>query len=208
MKKHIIFVILTSIVTINLFSQNLKINNGLSFSSMNFKFGDTKLFNSEIQSYCISLGVDYLNHKYYYLSSEIGLIKQGGKEYNYPIEQDVLGNIIERWNYFHINTTFRIKYAFDDNQIYAGFGPKLDILSDSKNFNNKGFTGYQLNNLSFGFKPELGFNKFLNNNIYIGLNLSYLLNIRYFAKSEFNQISINTYIFMFSLGYNFDKKYK
>ena len=211
MRTYIVFIIfLVCSANENLRAQNLKINSGLSFSSLNFKIGEVNLYDSRIKSFHTSLGVDYLEHKYFFISSEIGLIEKGGQEANISL-MSIGGDVmkyfdrVEKWNFIHFNTTFRIKYPFNTFHLYAGFGPKFDILLGSNSFDGKSFESYGINRYSFGFKPEIGTNTILTNKISAGLNLSYLIDIGDFAKNEFVTISNNTWIMMLSLRYNLNR---
>lgn len=60
------------------YSQILKIDNGISMNSLKGK--DFDLFPHKIVSYSGMLGVEYLQKKWFYLSSEVGYLKLGGKE--------------------------------------------------------------------------------------------------------------------------------
>jgi hypothetical protein len=97
-----------------------------------------------------------------------------------------------------MNTTFRIKYPFENNYVYIGFGPKLDyLLSDNK---LKSYD-YILRKWSLGFKPEIGFTKYLSNSINVGLNYSYLWNIRNVAKTEYTGMNHHHHRILLSIGY-------
>jgi hypothetical protein len=103
MKKAILLFSLLLISTPVIFSQTIKLENGISISSMNSeKF---TLLNKNIHSYSMTLGCDYWEHPYFYLSSEIGYIRTGGKdqilllysEHSNPIPT----TIVKRLDYLH-----------------------------------------------------------------------------------------------------------
>ena len=211
MRAYIIIIIfLIGSVNEILNAQNLKINSGLSLSSLNFKIGEFNFYDSRIKSFYPSLGIDYFEHKYFSISSEIGLIEKGGKESNILLtsvggETQQHIDLFEKWNFLHFNTTFRINYPFNNFHLYAGFGPKFDILLGSNSFDNISFENFRINRYSFGFKPEIGFNSILTNKISMGFNLSYLIDIGDFAKNELFTITNNTWMMTLSLRYSLAK---
>src|SRR5690625_3642928 len=75
-KFTIIIILLSQSSTV--FSQVLKVNNGISISSVKSKKVD--MLSKSMSAYSFSLGVDYLEKEHFYLSSEIGYLKKGGKE--------------------------------------------------------------------------------------------------------------------------------
>lgn len=189
------FVFLTVVV-----AQVFKIENGLSFSSMTSqKF---ELLNQRITSYSIFAGYDYWEHKNYYLSSEMGYVRKGGKEYFSRNTETPEVELSDYWDYLQLNTTLRLKYPYRNSHVFIGLGPKLDFLVSSKDFKDEIFSnvGYQMHSVSYGAKIEAGFVKDLKK-VRIGLNGSYFLNINGMGKSEYNKLNNNTFLIMFSAGY-------
>src|SRR5699024_12517858 len=86
------------------FYQVLIVNNLISISSVKSKKGD--MLSKSMSAYSFSLGVDYLEKEHFYLSSEIGYLKKGGKEENEYLPEPYT-NVKETWNYIHLNTTIR-----------------------------------------------------------------------------------------------------
>lgn len=195
MKKVILFSLLSLCATLH--SQTIKVENGLSFSSMHSNKFD--ILNENITNYGLNVGLDYFDHELFYLSSEIGLITKGGKEDDLLIGNETI-NLRESFQFVHLNTTIRLKYQVDNAHLFVGIGPKLDFLVGSGEFTDEIYTGYDMDKLSIGSKAEVGLVQDMNK-IRIGLNLSYLINFGGAARSEFISIGNNTYSLMFSIGY-------
>ncbi len=191
------------IFTPNIFGQTIRIDNGLSISSMHSK--NTDFLNKSITSYHTSIGIDYLENKYYYLSSSIGLIRKGGKEFVHLSNQDDV-ELKNSWNFLHIKTSIRLKAPLTNNFfVYAGIAPKIDILIDSPNFQDIFYPtlNYQLNKYSFGTDVELGAIKDIER-FRIGLSLAYLINIGKVVNTPTQDVikpRNNTFLISLSLGY-------
>lgn len=188
MKKILLVVFALLMMGVNeIFSQVVKVENGLSLSWMK---GDN--LENKLSAYSVMLGCDYLEHDWFYLSSEIGYIKKGGKDnvYDRFYEEDNYASvgyagIKSKLNYLHINTSFRVKHSFDKLTIYAGIAPTIDFLLKEKSntkFEDKEYKeDFNANKVVLGIKPEIGVFYDINK-IRISLNVSYLRNITHIAK--------------------------
>lgn len=198
MKKNILSALLL-LVCSTVFSQTIKIENGLSFSSMDSK--EFHILSENVTNYSFLAGCDYFEHKFYYISSEIGYLQIGGKETNDPAANNTLINIQDIWQYIHLNTTIRFKYQTGNSQLFVGVGPKLEVLVSSNKFTDVIYSnGYEMNKLSPGGKGEIGIVQNINR-IRVGLNYSYLVNFWNVGKSLYHSVYSNTSCLMFSIGY-------
>jgi len=210
MKKVIICFVLVLSNYLLVSSQVIKVENGLSVSSMNSSKFD--LMNGSFYSYSVLLGCDYWEHPYFYLSSSIGYIKKGGKDnvllldsYSQPLQNVTVKG---KWDYLHLNTSFRIKYPIQHSHLYLGAGLKADILTSSPYFNNMLDVekGYKMESFIPGMKLETGFNKEIRK-LVIGLNASYLIDFNRIGKSillqngTYNYISNSNTLLFLTLGY-------
>ena len=175
MKKVIVCLLLALSNFSLLSSQVIKIENGLSISSMNStKFN---LLNDNLYTYSVLLGCDYLEHRYFYLSSGIGYIQKGGVDNVIQLDENAhpLNTISMKgkWDYLHLNTSFRIKYPFKKNHLYIGAGLKADVRTSSTDSNHSYLhEGYKMASIIPGMKIEMGFNREMKRLI-IGVNASY-----------------------------------
>lgn len=113
-------------------AQVITVENGFSISKVKGWYGQKNLL-----PYQMSLGVDYMDHGWFQLSSQIGFLKKGGKtESTYFEEEDSpSGYFLSRLHvrYLTFNTTFNLKSRPQKGWVwFAGLGPRVDIyLSNS-----------------------------------------------------------------------------
>ena len=209
MKKVIVCLLLALSNFSLLSSQVIKIENGLSISSMNStKFN---LLNDNLYTYSVLLGCDYLEHRYFYLSSGIGYIQKGGVDNVIQLDENAHPlntiSIKGKWDYLHLNTSFRIKYPFKKNHLYIGAGLKADVRTSSTDSNLSYLhEGYKMASIIPGMKIEMGFNREMKRLI-IGVNASYLIDFKNAGKSillidgAHNNLSASNALLSFTLGY-------
>ena len=209
MKKVIVCLLLALSNFSLLSSQVIKIENGLSISSMNStKFN---LLNDNLYTYAVLLGCDYLEHRYFYLSSGIGYIQKGGVDNVIQLDENAhpLNTISMKgkWDYLHLNTSLRIKYPFKKNHLYIGAGLKADVRTSSTDSNHSYLhEGYKMASIIPGMKIETGFNREMKRLI-IGVNASYLIDFKNAGKSillidgAHNNLSASNALLSFTLGY-------
>ena len=201
-KIYIIFVI--CIVSNSLFTnaQCIKINNGIVISSINHD--KMPVLNNNETSYAGSIGIDYLNHKYFFLSSEAGYSATGG--HDYILTLDVNGDRhaktkLKAHNLF-INTTFNGKLPIFKNSffLFADTGIQVDYML-KKDFYVDGIkiseTPYDIDisrlYICIPFKAGVYYDF---NRIRIGTYYSYLLNV-----NKRNNMTKRQQIITFSIGY-------
>lgn len=181
------------------YSQTIKIDNGFSITNLKTKKFDA--LHTDISSYCGFIGIDYFNKKRFYLSSEIGYIRIGGKETNESLPAtDSAYKVFKSFSYGHVNTTFRIQDNSKNSGVYLGIGPYLNILLSSNKFQSPNYNSYTAQKLNFGFKTEAGYVVSLNK-IKLGLNGAYLINISPMAKSAYNSFTYKAFIGSLTIGY-------
>lgn len=194
MKAVIICILLAICYHEPVLSQVIKLNNGLLVTKTTNKKGN--FMKENITTYALSLGVDYWEHNYYYLSSEIGYIKLGAKESNAYMDNKHTP-VLETWNNLQFDTTFRVRYPMRAFFVYLGLGPKIDILLGEQKFTSSFLQGIpRRNRVNFGTKTEAGVACDLKK-IRIGLNYSYNFNFNSIARGLYNY----QHMLMFSLGY-------
>lgn len=124
------------------FGQTVKIQTGTTLSKLDWQINhlDFAPYSEAIIGYSVMAGIDYLESKYFNLSSNLGFIRKGGKgtitfttETGEPIDERT-GRA--KLDYFTVNTTFDFKYPVKDKIIpFVSFGPRFDYLAGfSKEF--------------------------------------------------------------------------
>lgn len=176
-------------------SQTIKMDNSIALSSFSSKKFD--ILNTPVKSYSFMIGIDYLNSGIIGLSSQVGFLTKGGEE---EITIPYSERLIEKVNYMHFNTTLRLRHEIMKCTVYAGIGPKVDVLIDKKYLQDFLYKDYKLNRISAGVKYELGFDQSLTDKISVGINVSYIQNIGIMGGTEYNELTNNTFLFSFVLG--------
>jgi hypothetical protein len=177
-------------------AQTIKFDNGVTWNHLKGK--NFPLFDQQIVAYSGLLGIEYLQHKLFYLSSEAGYIQLGGKEtagIGAPELKDT-----ETWNYVHLNTTFRLQGGDPVNSFFIGAGPYLNVLMGDRNISHAVYNGYGAQRLNWGCKAEAGYNKHLGS-IVLGVNASWLLPISATVKSPYTSLNARSLGLYLSLGY-------
>jgi hypothetical protein len=176
------FKLLATVLLISGFSfgQVVKIQTGVSISSLDWQVSSPDWIhdNETLMGCPVFIGLDYLDKKYFNLSSNIGLLKKGGKvtlKNTNPAKY--VGDQITETNldYLSVNTTCDFKYPLE-NKItpFIGIGPRIDLLLNDISFINKFSYGLLLGG---GFKYDI-------NKIQIGLRVDYYLNFNKINKAE------------------------
>lgn len=182
-------------------AQVVKIDAGATFSSMQ---DDTEMhqFTHNNTGATVRIGVDWLEHEWFYLSSEVGYMATGGTDKIYianggGVQTNTVDWTMRRDN-IHINTTFRAKLAYGSFHAYVGVGPKLDIplnITMNDNLESDYTTTFATREIMFGIKTEVGAAYDINN-LRLGINFAFLPDITR-QKSYLNQTTRNN---IFSLG--------
>jgi hypothetical protein len=111
--------------------QHIKIQTGTTLSKLDWQ--NLGLYNETLIGHSLLAGIDYLENKYFNLSSNLGFIQKGGKET--LIFVDVEGEQIAeitmeaKLDYFTVNTTLDLKYPIKDKILsFISVGPRFDYL--------------------------------------------------------------------------------
>ena len=152
------------------FGQILKIHSGVSISNLDWKIGSNewKYNNESLIGYSFLVGLDYLNNTNFNLSSNIGLIKKGGKVI--AIAENSADRILDvSLDYLTLNTTCEFKYQLKNKVTpFISYGPRLDMLLNElylttyNRFNYGLLLGggikYDINKIQLGFRLDYYFN--------------------------------------------------
>ena len=161
------------------FSQVIKVNAGLSLSAMDIKNSST--LNENLSNLFVTAGLDYWEHTYWYLSSELGFIKKGGKE-SVNLRESIddpgtLTDIKGAWSVIQLNTTFRVKIPIVMNHhLIIGAGPSLDFIMGSEKY------GFEPHSASLGVKLDAGYETMINERFKLGLMYSFDRSLTPFGK--------------------------
>ena len=195
--------------------QLLKFQAGVSGSSLDWKIvnGTVQQYKQKITGHSIFIGLDYLQKKYFNLSSNIGILRKGGEEDNIfftdPFGQPLIGEKQKATlDYLSINTTFDLKYPIKEKLFpFVSLGPRLDYLTSNNDRFNSLKEAKELNKFSYGINMGAGFQyQFLR--FRIGIRGDYLLNLNHISdytvtnmmRDERIQVKDKTFIGNLFLG--------
>jgi hypothetical protein len=214
MKRLGLFLI-SMTITILVNGQTIKIQAGTSISNLDWKYKGINVdpvYKETLIGYSFFTGMDYFDKQYFNLSSNIGMIRKGGKGEIALIDQngELAGQtIIEKptLDYLSINTTVDLKYPIKEKVFpFICFGPRLDYLFN----NSKHFDGLkdlnELNNTTIGLILGCGL-KYYISNIQLGLRADYYLNFTKVADWTIQnsgiggEINVNTFTTNLTIGY-------
>jgi hypothetical protein len=187
--RRIVLILLGFLLSTFVNGQVLKVQAGISVSSLQARLeyrGDVLTGEyAPLVGHSFFVGLDYLNKKYYSLSSNIGVVRKGSTEEYQKVNEEgewVDATRRQTLDYFSINTTADFKYPIGDRITpFVSVGPRIDILLDEEYSELMISEGYKkgdgLNSYNYGLLLGCGtnynFSKF-----YIGLRGDYYLNAK------------------------------
>ncbi len=207
MMKRIILLAATIVTSLALSAQVLKLDVGTSFAYMQ---DDTPMhnFSKTLIGNSLTLGVDWMEKNWFYLSSEIGYLTSGGVDRIDIMEGsglplDEIDWRLQRHN-IHLNTTFRAKWGYKKFHAYLGVGPKMDIPVEvtTDQYSDEDDISFLKHEVMFGLKAEVGV-AYTFNDVRVGLNAAYLPDLTR-QTSYLNQTTRNDiFKLSVSVGYIF-----
>lgn len=220
MKRNILFLILT-IWGCSAYSQTIYLKLGTSLSKLGLTYiyqaGTEQQYDDPLLSYALSTGVEYLQHKYFSISSDLLLYKSGGKYSTDEMNTNFVFISPDKISvsYLSLGSSFNFDPINNKYKLQLSFGPRLDYIiggvkNEPYNWIDK---ANGLNKLNYGFTAGAGL--FYNLNEYVlGVEAQYLYRLRKLSelKGSFNQGATSTggvdateqvVLFGFSFGYRF-----
>lgn len=132
------------------------IRNGISISKMKFDpWGDNFDFRKSMVSYSGGLQIEYLNHTYWSVVSNISYVQKGGIRIN-----DTFSNrpTSERWelHYLSLDTQFKAKLPLHRFTPYVTIGPRVDYLTGYNHYFKEWNDVFTLAKRSYGIRYGIG----------------------------------------------------
>lgn len=194
------------------YGQTIHLQGGMSVSKLDWvveynNVPTLSFFNTEVTGVNIYAGVDYLNSKYFNLSSNIGYIQKGGKEDNISFTDgsgNVLysGSVTTRIDYISANTLAELKYPVAKTIVpFISAGPRVDYLVNY----DKDFWGSAIRQTSYGLLLGGGV-KYVFDRIELGIRTDFYLNFIKVLNNRpdaytYAHVSDKTYTVNVSIGY-------
>ena len=214
MKRNLLF-LSVCLLNVSLLGQTLDLQIGPTFSKLNWRNSMVQgiMFNKNVTGFNASIGVEYLNFKYFNLHSNVGFIQKGGKD-----SISVTGSQGEveskeefkiKLNYLTLNTNIEFKLPIIKFITpYVLIGPRLDYMisyQEKVDFIKQFDEINQVNKFIYGFITGAGIN-FQIKKIQLGAVFEYYINLNKLVdynsdKDVRNKISDYTYTLNFQIGY-------
>lgn len=162
------------------FGQTIKFQSGISISKLDWGFtGFPSFFDEPIIGFSSSVGVDYFDMKHYNLSSNLGIIRKGGKNtLNLESPDPVFpnGELTATLDYLTFNTTIDYKIPIGEKIIpYLSCGPRVDYLFSYNNEFNEMQKMDELIKISYGLLFGIGI-KYKISKFQVGIKSDYCIN--------------------------------
>ncbi|WP_440133218.1 hypothetical protein [Chitinophaga sancti] len=198
MKTLIVNLILCLLTQVGCSQVILKIDNG--FNTHSVKGEAIQLWEGKAYSYSGLLGVEYghLCRNIITFSSQLGYIREGGKESFISPESD---RHVEDWSYVHLNTTIRLQ-SREKTSLYIGVGPYVNIRAGEETFKRAYlYEGYDVDKVNYGVKTEIGFNHPFGERLQVGLNCTLLLPVSPMIHTDYVHDHLRSTGLYASVGY-------
>ena len=212
MLKKILLIIYLIVSTHSSFGQIIKLQAGPSVSNLEWSIDNITPRGEEkvLVGNSVFLGIDYLEHRHFNLSSHLGYLRKGDRSEITYVDDD--GQVFELpsikvvFDYFSFNTQAEFNFPFKNHLIpFVGAGPRVDYLySYTKDFSfieelDDLPTFYYGLNLGGGFKLDYP-------HWQVGLRSEYYVNISNIAEWVSKDVGkgwINdkTFLINLSVGY-------
>jgi len=179
------------------FGQVLKIQSGVSISNIDIQTSGSSdnltQDNKRLVGYSFFVGMDYLQHKNFNLSSSIGMLRKGGQALlysNWGYGQGIKATL----DYLSLNTTCDFQFPIEDKITpYISFGPRVDVLLNPISEYNK---------INYGLLLGGGLKYDINKKLQLGLRADYYLNFKDISKTgQTRTVSDKTFTTNLVLGY-------
>lgn len=200
--KKTVFILLFVLMAQMGISQILKVENGISISSLN------KDFDHKIRPYQFMMDVEYCDKGWFNISSGIGKLTKGGSR-GIPITTEdgytSYGNINLYVDYLTLNSTFDVKYVKNKFVLYLGAGPRIDIKLKTRYTHSidelSPLADGGTVNLIYGINCICGV-RYLINRVQLGLNAGYLSSFNeMYTGLDKKKVSDKTFTVGVSVGY-------
>jgi len=185
------------LISVLSFGQILKIQSGVSISNIDIQTSGSSdnltQDNKRLVGYSFFVGMDYLQHKNFNLSSNIGMLRKGGQALlysNWGYGQGISASL----DYLSLNTTCDFQIPIEDKVMpFISFGPRVDLLLNPISEYNK---------FNYGLLLGGGLKYHLSDKLQLGLRADYYLNFKDISKTgQARTVSDKTFTTNLVLGY-------
>ncbi|WP_417592709.1 outer membrane beta-barrel protein [Owenweeksia hongkongensis] len=149
---------------------------------------DESAYSEPIQGLSVYIGIDYFDHKYYNLSTNIGYIQKGGQ---YTVDYVLYTSVKKaQLHYLSLNTLLDLKLPVTESiSPFLSLGPRIDFLSSHEGEiieNLSGKNTGELDKLMYGCLLGAGA-KYSLQKIQFGVRFDYYFNFTHIANYEWKR---------------------
>lgn len=202
-------------------AQTIRFNAGTSYSKLDWKYigqtGEEQQYKDPIVGYSFSAGMEYLEHKYYSLSSDLLFYKSGGQYSAEELNTSFTFLSPEKISvsYLSFGSSFNFNPINNKFRLQLSLGPRADYIVSGAKESPYDWIDQRdgLNKLNFGFTAGIGF--FYNTDNYIvGINSQYLNRMRKLADLQpsenpglsYGGVEATEQIFLFGISFGYHIK--
>jgi hypothetical protein len=188
-------------------AQVLNIQAGASISNLHSSIGgrDYTFLGHTRDDLSAFVGMEYLERKYWSISSNVGFVRKGGKESWW--NTDSTGRVTskatatETFDYLSFNTLFNLQYPFKAKWVpYVSIGPRVDFMVGHTHFfpyfDYPGF----LQKKSYGLVAAVGL-RYAFSGFLVGIRAEHLYNFNHLVSQDDEINSTHTSIVSVTIGY-------
>ena len=212
--RHLLLIFTALFFTSLTYGQIIKIQGGISSSTIDWKLDNINLvpmYENNKVSYSVFAGLDYWDKQYFNLSSNIGLVRKGGKGEMQLFNEMAMptGTITQKasLDYISINTLIELKYPIKESILpFISIGPRFDyLINSSKHFDSLKDVD-ELNSTSLGMLLGGGI-KYDLLKIQLGIRFDYYVNFNKVADwenvpyTQNGEVKDNTFTINLTIGY-------
>ncbi|MBN1118010.1 MAG: outer membrane beta-barrel protein [Bacteroidales bacterium] len=214
MKKTGLLLIVLSIAAL-LNGQTIKLQGGTSISTLHWQLHGVNidpLYDEPLIGYSVFGGLDYFDMQYFNLSSNIGMIRKGGKEeiqLYFEDGQPSSGTYTDKptLNYLSINTAIDLRYRIKEKfSPFISVGPRVDFLVNySRQFDGlEDLDGLKKSTIGLIFGGGLKYNI---SSLQFGIQADYYLDFTKVADwtiestGNSGEVTANTFAVNLTIGY-------
>jgi hypothetical protein len=168
-----------------------------SIGGMNYTFlGHTR---DDLSAF---IGMEYLERKYWSISSNVGFVRKGGRESWWDSTGGPVPQVTETFDYVSFNTLFNLKYPIGKWIPYVSVGPRVDFMvSHTHFFPYFDYPGF-LQNKSYGLVAAIGL-RYAFSSFLVGIRAEHLYNFNHLVSQNDEINSTHTGIVSVTAGYRF-----
>lgn len=216
--KRTALILFASVMYFTVSAQTLRFNAGTSYSKLDWKYigeaGEEQQYKDPIFGYSFSAGMEYLEHKYYSLSSDLLFYKSGGQYSEEELNSNFIFISPEKisLSYLSFGTSFNFNPINNKFRLQLSLGPRVDYVVAGAKESPYDWIDQRDGLTKFNFGITAGIGLYYNRDNYIvGINSQYLNRMQKLADLQpsentglsYGGVEATEQIFLFGVSLGF-----